>query len=104
RSELVLHDLHAGPVADDRRLLAAGRGLLDGPDPADVEPDRRVELERVAAARGLRAAEHDADLHADLVDEHEQALRPRHGAGELAERLAHETDLNADVAIAHIAL
>src|SRR5690606_4355616 len=63
RRELVLHHLHAGAVAD------GDVPLLDGADAADVESLRGVELERVAARRRLRAAEHDADLHADLVDE-----------------------------------
>jgi len=48
-------------VADD--LLA----VLDRPDLADVEPDRGVELERVAAGGGLRVAVDDADLLPQLV-------------------------------------
>src|SRR5262249_2271844 len=63
RRDLVLHDLDARLAADD--LLA----LLDRADAANVEPHGRVELQRVAAGRGLGVAEHHADLHADLVDE-----------------------------------
>ncbi len=78
RRHLVLDHLHARAVADDGRVLAAGdRGFLDGADAADVEPHARVELERVAAGGRLGAAEHDADLHADLVDEDEQAVAAR---------------------------
>src|SRR2546428_7248895 len=62
RRHLVLHHLHAHPAAHD--ILA----VLDGLDPADVEPDRGVELQRVPAGGRLGVAEHDADLHADLVD------------------------------------
>src|SRR5690606_27633082 len=56
RGDLVLHDLHAGAVAD--RLAA----VLQRLDAAHVEPDRRVELQRLTTGRGLRGAEHDADL------------------------------------------
>src|SRR5581483_8799038 len=61
RRELVLDDLDTGLVADN--LVA----LLDGADAADVEAYRGVELQGIAAAGRLRVAEHDADLHADLV-------------------------------------
>src|SRR5262249_34116958 len=63
RRDLVLHDLHLGAAAD--HLVA----VLDGAEAADVEPDRGVELERVAAGRGLGVPEEHPDLHADLVDE-----------------------------------
>src|SRR5436190_13732797 len=98
RRELVLHDLHAGLGAD--HLLAA----LHRADAPDVEPHRGVELERVAARGGLGAAEHHADLHADLVDEDDHAVRARDVAGELAQRLAHEARLEADVRVPHLAL
>src|SRR5690606_13323977 len=68
RRNLVLYDLDAGFVAYD--LFA----LLDGADAADVEAHRRVELQRVAAGGGFGVAEHDADLHADLVDEDDHAI------------------------------
>src|SRR4029079_8094325 len=55
RRDLVLHDLDPDPVA--HRL----RARLDRLDPPDVQPDRRVELQRAAARRGLRVAEHHAD-------------------------------------------
>src|SRR6266576_1431758 len=53
RRDLVLDHLHAHAVAE--RLDA----VLEGLDPPDVEPDRRVELERAAARSRLGAAEHD---------------------------------------------
>ena len=95
--DLVLDDLDLDPRAGD--FLA----VLDRADPADVDPARAVELQRPAARRRLRAAEHDADLLADLVDEDEDALRPRDRAGELAQGLAHEPGLEADVAVADLA-
>src|SRR5690606_240924 len=98
RGHLVLHDLDTGHVADD--FLAA----LDGADAAYVEPHGGVELERVAAGGGLRVAEHHAELHADLVDEDDDGVRALDVAGELAQRLRHETRLQADLHLAHLAL
>ena len=98
RRDLVLDDLHAHAVAD--RLDA----LLERLDAADVEPHRGVELERAAARRGLGVAEHDADLLAQLVREDADRVRAVERAGELAQRLAHEPRLEADVAVAHLAL
>src|SRR5690606_8271999 len=94
RRQLVLDHLDPGLVADD--LVAA----LDGADATDVEAHRGVELERVAAGRGLRAAEHHADLHADLVDEDHQRVGTLDVGGQLAQRLAHQAGLQADVRVA----
>src|SRR5438034_8531224 len=66
RRDLVLHHLHSGLGAD--HLVAA----LDAADAPDVEAARGVELERVAPGRRLGVAEHDHDLHADLVDEDDE--------------------------------
>ena len=64
-----------------------------------------VELERVAAGRGLGVAEHDADLHADLVDEDDDRVATcAMVAGQLAQRLRHEPRLQAHLRIAHLAL
>ncbi len=95
--DLVLHHLDLGFVADG--LVA----LLDGAGAADVQAHRGVELERVAARRGLGAAEHDADLHADLVDEDDHAVGLLDGGGELAQRLAHQPRLQAGQGVAHLA-
>src|SRR3546814_7935196 len=57
----------------------------------------------IAASRGFRRAVHDADLHADLVDEHHHALRARDVAGQLAQCLRHQTRLHADAGVAHLA-
>src|SRR5262245_11421105 len=96
--DLVLHDLELGAAADG--LLA----LLDRADPADVDPDRGVELQGAAAGRRLGVAEHDADLLADLVDEDEARLRLRDVSGQLAQRLRHEPRVEPDVPVAHLAL
>src|ERR1043166_8157673 len=60
---LVLDDLHFHARAN--HLFA----FLDLVRAANVEADRRVELQRAAAGRRVGIAEHDADLFADLVDE-----------------------------------
>src|SRR6476469_4717337 len=98
RRDLVLHDLHPDVRADHVLLL------LHRADAPDVEPQRRVELERLSAGRRLRVAEHDADLLAQLVAEDHRGLRARNGASQLPERLTHEARLEADVRIAHVAL
>src|SRR3954468_24332679 len=98
RRDLVLHDLHSDAVAD--RLDA----FLERLDTADVEPDRRVELQRPAARGRLRRAEHDADLLAQLVREEADRVGAVERARELAERLTHQPGLESDVAVAHLAL
>ena len=97
RRDLVLHDLHARAPADD------DVAVLDAGDAADVHADRRVELQRAAAGRRFRIAEHDADLLAQLVDEDEARLRLRDGAGELPQRLRHEARLQPHLRFAHLA-
>ena len=77
---------------------------FSAPDPADVQPAAGVELQGVAAGGGLGVAEHDADLHPDLVDEDDQGVGLGDGAGQLAQRLAHQPGLQADVGVAHLAL
>jgi hypothetical protein len=68
RGNLVLDDLDLGFVTN--HFVTA----LDRADATDVEADGGVELERVAAGGGFRRAEHDADLHPDLVDEDHQRI------------------------------
>src|SRR2546423_5971962 len=60
---LVLHDLDARAVADDLDTV------LDRLDAPDVEPDRRVELQRSTTRGRLRGAEHDTYFFSQLVDE-----------------------------------
>src|SRR3984885_2615671 len=80
RGHLVLDYLDAGFRTDD--LLA----LLYRADATDVQAHRGVEFQRVAAGGGLRAAEHYADLHADLIDEDHQRAGLLDVGGELAQR------------------
>ena len=64
----------------------------------------RVELEGPAARRRFGAAEHHADLLADLVDEDHRGARFGDGPGELPHGLAHHAGLQADVRIADFAI
>src|SRR5690606_34745749 len=98
RGALVLHDLDPGPVTVH---LAA---VLERLDAAHIQPHRRVELQRSPTAGGLRATEHDADLLAELVDEDGGSAGVVQRAGDLPQRLAHQPGLQADVAVAHLAL
>src|SRR5881392_291100 len=76
RRHLVLDDLDPGLVAD--HLVA----VLDRTDAADIEPYGGIEFQRLAAGRRFRVAEHDADLHADLIDKDHHAARARDRAGQ----------------------
>src|SRR5207245_1964856 len=76
---------------------------LDRLDPADVEPDAGIELEGTATGRRLRVAEHHTDLLAQLVGEDQRRVRAADGAGQLAQRLTHESSLDPDERIAHLA-
>src|SRR4051794_4427696 len=98
RGHLVLHDLDPGAVADHVGAV------LEGLDAAHVEPDRGVELQRLATGGGLGRAEHDADLLAELVDEDHRGAGGVEGTGDLAQRLRHQPSLQAHVAVAHLAL
>src|SRR6202035_3554191 len=98
RRQLVLDHFYAGLVAD--HLVA----LLDGADAADVEADRGVEFERVPPGGGFRRAVHDADLHADLVDEDHHRIGAVDRGGEFTQRLAHQPRLKPGLTVAHLAL
>src|SRR3954469_23141156 len=97
RGHLVLDDLDPRAAAD--RVGA----LLEGLDAADVQADRRVELQRATTGgdRG-RAVDH-THLLAQLVDEDRRRAGVAEGTGDLAQRLAHQAGLQTDVAVAHLA-
>ena len=93
----VFNHFHTGLIAD--HLVA----ILDGADAANVQPHRSVEFQGVTAGGGLRAAEHDADFQANLVDEDHQAIGFGDRRGQFAQSLAHQARLQADMAVAHFA-
>src|SRR3546814_5981189 len=97
--EMLISDWSSDVCASDLHLVAN----LDGGEAADVEADRGIELQRMAAGGGLRVAEHHTDLHADLVDEDHHGVRLGDRGGQLAERLAHQAGLQAGQAVAHLA-
>src|SRR3989344_1718178 len=66
--DLVLHDLHTMAAAHDFvTLFYLG-------DAADIDAHRCIEFERLAPGRRFRIAEHDAYLHAYLVDKDDDRL------------------------------
>ena len=94
---LVLHHLHARGVA--HHFVA----VLDLAGAANVETDGRVEFQRITAGRRLRVAVHHTDLHPQLVNKYNHALGLTDRPGQLAQRLAHQACLQADMAVAHLA-
>src|SRR5512141_2297223 len=98
RGEFVFHHLDPRAAADH------GIVLLDLGDPADVQPNRGVELERVPPGGGLGIAEHDPDLLPDLVDEDDRRPGFADPPGELAKRLGHEARLKPHVGVPHLPL
>src|SRR5690554_1992869 len=96
RCHLVLDDLHAGFVANDFVVL------LDGAVANDIVPDRRKVLGDVTACGRFWVVEHDADLHANLVDEDVHGVGTLDGGRELAQGLAHEARLQTRQRVAHI--
>ena len=91
----IFHDLGPGPVA--HHLAAVFQRL----NPADVDADGGVELQRPAAGGDLRVAVHNAHLLAKLVDENNDCVGLAHRAGELPEGLTHQSGVKAHIAVAH---
>ena len=88
----------AGAVAD---RVGAVLERLDSPD---VQANRGVELQSLSARCCFGRAEHHSDFFAELVDEDRGGARIAQCAGDLAQRLAHQPGLQADVAVTHLAL
>ena len=71
---------------------------------ANVDAHGTEELEGAAAGGGFRAAEHDADLFANLISEDTDALGLADHGGEATHGLRHEARLGADRGVAHLAI
>ena len=97
--DLVFHNFGAGAVADERT-----GGVLQALDTAHVDPHTGIVLQRASAGGDLGVAVDDADLLAQLVDEDADGVRLADDAGQLAQGLAHQTGLQANVAVAHLTL
>ena len=110
----VVHDVKLGGaercgdfVFDDFDLCAVAGDIVaffDLADATNVETDGSVKLEGVAASGGLRIAKHDANFHADLVDENDGGFGLADDAGELAHGLRHEASLETHLGVAHVAV
>ena len=72
-------------------------------DAANVQTHAAVELQRVAAGRGLGIAEHHSQFLTQLVDEDAAGVRAADGGGEFSQCLAHQASLQAHLALAHLA-
>ena len=81
RSCFVLDDLDTCFAAD---YLIAG---FDRSCPADIQADRRIELQCIPPRRRFRITEHDTDLHTDLIDEYDGCIVFINAACELSQRL-----------------
>ena len=69
RRDFVFHDLDSGAVTHDLAIT-----LLDLTDTADVHTHGGEEFEGAPAGLCLGAAEHHADLFADLIGKEDNAL------------------------------
>src|SRR5208337_5590411 len=86
-----------------------GRGVNQLPavrvaETPDLEAERSVELQRLAARRCLRVAEHHANLLANLIDEDENRAALCSRTDEFPHRLRHQSRLETHVAVAHISV
>ena len=78
--------------------------FLDCLHPTQVYANGAIELERPTAGGDFRAAEHDADFLAKLVDKDDGGVGAVDGGGELSQSLGHEPGLQSHVGIPHVAL
>ena len=96
RRDLILHHFDAGTVA---HYFAA---LLQRFDPADIQTDRRIELQSAASGSRLRIAEHHAHLLAELIDKDHHTVGLADHRSKLPECLGHQAGLKAHMGITHI--
>ena len=95
--DLVLDNLYTRFITDN--LVA----LFDRPDATDIQAHRGIEFKRVTTSRGFGRTEHNANLHANLVDKNDQRIRVLYIACHLPECLRHQSSLQAHVRVAHVA-
>src|SRR5215467_9132812 len=91
RSHFVFYNLDPRSSADN--IVS----LLQRSNTANIHAHGGVELERVAAGGGLRVAKHDADLHANLIDEDDHGLRTGNRTSKFAQSLRHQPGLQSHV-------
>ena len=95
---LVFHNLDTCLVADHFITL------LDRTNAANVEANRRIELECIATRCRFGTAKHHADLHANLVYENNHRVRALDITRQLAKRLRHQAGLQTHMRVAHLTL
>src|SRR5699024_2293184 len=98
RRHLVLDDLDLCPVPDGLT------GVLQGLDPAHIQPNGGVELESFTPCGRLRTPEHHTNFLPELVDEDRGRTGIVQCSGDLAERLTHESGLQTHVRVPHLSL
>src|SRR5690606_30728013 len=89
RRHFVLHDLDTGAVAD---CLCT---IFERLNATNVKTNRGVELQSLAAGRGLGATEEHTDLLAQLVNKDRGGLRLVEATCDLTQSLRHEASLQA---------
>src|SRR3954463_5977152 len=97
RSDFVFHHFAA------RTRTNHAIAFFDRLNSPDIQPDGRIKFERTAASGRFRIAEHHSNLFTNLVDENQAGARLRNDAGQLAQRLRHQSRLQAHLRIAHVA-
>ena len=95
--DLVLDHFDFDMAAD-----GASGGILEGLLAPDVEAHAGVKLQRLAAWRGFRVAEHDPYLLTQLVRKDAEGVALVEDGRELAEGLAHQPGLHAHRGHAHL--
>src|SRR5207237_4003035 len=98
RGNFVLHNFDLGTRPHHHVTF------FDGGDAADIDADRRIELQRAPTGGSFGIAEHHADLLSDLVDEDQAGARLGNDSGQLAQGLRHQARLQTHVTVPHFAL
>ena len=83
----VFDDLDFGFIAND---FVAG---FDRAGATNIETHRGVKLQRITTSGGLGIAKHDANLHADLVNEDDHRISTIDRACEFTQGLRHQPRL-----------
>ena len=97
RCYLVLDNLNAGTAAN--YIVAVFQRI----NTTYIHADSRVEFQRTATGSCFRVTEHYANLFTNLVDENGCTFGFGNQTGQLTQSLAHQTCLQTNVGITHLA-
>ena len=78
--------------------------LLQGLLPTHIQTNGRIKLQCTSAGSSLRTAEHHADLFTQLVNKDHGTIGLTDHAGQLPQRLGHQSGLQAHMRIPHLAV